>query len=153
MNTSMLISKLSAKRNGSFISIRWTTDVKLNAAAVKSGHVAYRVTDAVIRKGIKYSSQKSVQAKVEQGAILEHKLPWGEWKTGYEGLLITHKNNDYVRLYLAKNKPNVKYFLDGKEVTLDELKNSGLCLMSQFNKSSERPDALTIKVANIQEIH
>lgn len=154
MNTSMIITTLGKKNNGSWFNIQWVSDLPVNAASKKSGVVAYKITTAQCRKGIRYSSQKSVQAKVENGKVLDHELPWGKWVEGHEGLLIEHKENIYVRLYLGPNTPHTSYFLNGKEVTIDELKESG-CILNSFFKptsSAEKPDALTVKAQNIQQI-
>ena len=139
MNTSMIIDTLSRKQNGSFFKIRLVSDVKLNAEAKRNGVVAYKVSDMTVRKGIDYKNQKCVKEKVEAGKVLTHELPFGEWAKGYEGLVIEHKGN--------------KYILNGKEVSLDDLKKSGLVLNSYFSDSrKEKPDCMTVKAENIQEI-
>ena len=152
MNKSMIIDALNEKKNGAFFSVRLVSDVKLTAAAKKSGVTAYKVTDMTARKGIDYKAQKSVQAKVDAGKVLMHDLPWGNWVEGQEGLLIEHKGATYVRLYSAPNKATCRYYLNGKKVTLEELKNSGYVLGSYFNKSGEKPDAMTVRIENVQKI-
>lgn len=153
MNTQKLVATLSTKKNGSWFNMRWVSDVKLSASAKKMGVTAYKITEAQVRKGINYTHQKSVQMKVESGEKqLTHELPWGNWKEGYDNLIIEHKGNDYVRLYLGANNPKVKYVLNGKEVTKKELQESGYVLKSYFTESTEKPDALTVKVANVEAI-
>lgn len=152
MNTSMIISTLNKKRNGSWFNASWVSDLPLNAAAKKAGVIGYKITNAQCRKGIQYKSQKNVKAKIDHGYELKSELPWGNWKSGHEGLIIEHKNNNYVRLYLGPNKSKVEYYLNGSKVTYEDLKNSGYLQASFFNKSDEKPDAITVKCENIQEI-
>lgn len=153
MNTSMIIDTLSRKQNGSFFKIRLVSDVKLNAEAKRNGVVAYKISDMTVRKGIDYKNQKCVKEKVEAGKVLTHELPFGEWAKGYEGLVIEHKGNKYIRLYSTPNKASVKYVLNGREVSFDDLKKSGLVLNSYFSDSrKEKPDCMTVKAENIQEI-
>jgi len=153
MNTSMIVTKLNKKRNGTWFNVSWASDLPLTAAAKKAGVIGYKVTSAQCRKGIEYKSQKSVQDKITQGYELKSELPWGKWKDSYSGLIIEHKECDYVRLYLGPNKPKVEYFLNGSKVTYNDLKNSGYLQASFFNKTEEKPDAITVKCENIQEIH
>lgn len=152
MNKSMIIDALNQKKNGAFFSVRLVSDVKLTAAAKKSGITAYKVTDMTARKGIDYKAQKSVQAKVDAGKVLTHELPWGNWIEGLEGVMLEHKGATYVRLYSAPNKATCRYYLNGKKVTLEELKDSGYVLNSYFNKSGEKPDAMTVRIENVQKI-
>lgn len=153
MNTNLLVDTLNKKANGSWFNAEWCSDLPLSAEAKKQGHIGYKITTAQCRKGIEYSTQKSVQEKVAHGYVLRHELPWGQWKAGYEGLILEHKEQEYVRLYFGPNQPKTKYYLDGKEVTYEELKTSGLVLKSFFNKGFQKPDCLSIRIANIQKIY
>ena len=154
MTTSMIINKLATKQNGAFFKIRWASELPLTAAAKKLGITAYKLTEAICRKGIDYKNQKSVQAKVDEGKILTHELPWGSWHPEHKGLVIQHKGKDYIRLYLGPNKTKTTYILNGAICTYDDLKNSGYVLNSWFNKTEagEKPDALTLKSESIQMI-
>lgn len=154
MTTTMIINKLANKQNGAFFKIRWVSELPVNAAGKKLGVTAYKLTDATCRKGINYDKQKSVQAKVDEGKILTHELPWGQWHPDYAGLIIQHKGNDYVRVYLGPNKAKATYILNGAVCSYDNLKNSGYIQPSYFKKaeSGEKPDALTLKAENIQMI-
>ena len=158
MNTNMILNKLNLKTKGQFFKLSYVSDLPLTAAAKREGHNAYKVTTATVRYGINYSSQKAVQEKKAQ-AIASGATPsdygtlsWGTWKKGYEGVVIEHKGQNYIRLYSTPNKAKSRYFVDGVEVNLDALKNSGLIQNSYFNKSNEKPLAMTIKAENIQEI-
>ena len=153
MNKETLIKTLAKKNSGSWFNITWKSDLPLLKAAKDQNVTAYKMTSAQCRKEISYAAQKSVQAKVQRGYQLTHELPWGKWVEGYEGLLIENKGINYVRLYFGPNKSETKYYLNGKEVTYNDLKESGMIQNGYFNKkSSERPDCITVKVDNIQVI-
>lgn len=153
MNTNLLINTLGAKNNGAFFKIFYITDVSISAQAKRDGNVVIKCTTATVRKEINYDKMKSVQAKVAQGKVLTHKLPFGNWAEGHEGLLIEHKGKTYVRLYNSPNKPKSDYFLNGRPIEKEKLKNMGIVLNSYWNKSSSVPDCITVNVANIQEIY
>ena len=152
MKLELITKKLDEKQNGSFFKIRWASELPVCAAAKREGVTAYKLTDAVCRKGIHYKNQRSVQMKVEEGKILTHELPWGVWHPDYPGLVIQHKGNNYIRVYLAPNKPKCTYILNGAVCSYEQLKNSGYIQKSWFNKKEEKPDALTLKADNIQMI-
>ena len=164
MNTQMIIDRLNQKQNGAFFNVRTVSDIPMLAAAKRMGHTCYKETVMTVRKGISYKNMKAVKdkiaLKVANGEItqaeidaLDHKLPWGAWKAGSEGLIIEHKGQNYVRLYSSPNKAKVRYFLDGVEVTYDALKNSGVVQPSYFNKSGEPMTAITLKAENIMVIY
>ena len=152
MNTNLIINTLATKNNGAFFRISYCTDLPLCAAAKRTGITAIKFTVATVRKGIAYDNMKSVQAKVEQGKELTHELPFGVWRAGYEGLIIDHKEKSYLRLYSSPNKTNSKYILNGVEVTKEQMINSGVVQKSYWNKSSIKPDCISVSCANIQEI-
>lgn len=151
MNTNTIIDKLNTKRNGSWFLITWESDLPLVASAKKAGVTGYKRVTAQCRKGINYTHIKSVQKK--HG--LEYKaeqLPWGNWKEGREGLIIEHKNNDYLRLYYGPNKSKVEYYLNGRKVTREELYNSGMVQKSYF-KAKEKSECISVKTNNIVKIY
>lgn len=150
METKAIINKLSKIQNGAFFKIRWMTELPLTAAAKREGITALKLTSATMRKGIKYSNQKSVQLKVEkEGKSLTSELPWGKWHPDYKGLVIQHKDKDYIRLYSSPNKSKAEYILNGEIVSYEKLKESGYIQNSYFNKTSESPDAMTLKAESI----
>ena len=152
MNTNFIINTLATKNNGAFFRISYCTDLPLCAAAKRTGITAIKFTVATVRKGIAYDNMKSVQAKVEQGKELTHELPWGSWKVGSEGLIIEHKEKTYLRLYSSPNKSKSKFFLNGVEVTKEQMKNANVVQNSYWNKPDTIPDCITVNTANVQEI-
>lgn len=153
MNTNLIINTLGNKHNGTWFKIEWVSDLPLSAAAIKDGHIGYKETTAQCLKGVSYKNRKSVKNKIAHGYQLKSDLPWGHWKPGYEGLIVEHNNNDYIRLYFGPNAPRTKYYLDNKEVTFEDLRKSGLLKASFFNKRGEMPDCINVKAQNIQKIY
>lgn len=151
MNTNMIINKLSTKRNGQFFNISYVSDLPMTAKAKREGIVALKVTKATVRKGISYKNMKSVQERLGDKINEPLELPWGIWVPEYKGLLIEHKGKTYLRLYSSPNKSKSVYLVNGKEVSLDELKSMGIVQNSYWNKTG-KPDCLTVNTANIEEI-
>jgi hypothetical protein len=116
-----------------------------------------KITKLIIRGGIGYDNMKAVMEGRENGTLPEENagLPWGEW-ADEEGIHITHKGSDYVRMYPAsginiatghKFVPEVSYLLDGKEVPKEEVMD--LCQKSEFPDKKEEPLCFTIKLDNL----
>ena len=161
MYTSEIINALNTKQNGQFFKIQYATDAKVSAK--HKNHKVVKVTTATARKGITYKNLKTVkarlQAKVDNGEMtydemVNYKptLSWGAWKSGYEGLILEHKGKDYLRLYTSPNKSKVRWFVDGVEMTKDEVKATGYVLDSYWNGTAKDRDCYDIKVENIQAI-
>ena len=151
MNTNMIINKLSTKRNGQFFNISYVSDLPMTAKAKREGVVALKITKATVRKGISYKNMKSVQERLGDRINEPLDLPWGIWVPEHKGLLIEHKGKIYLRLYSSHNKHKSVYLVNGKEVSLDELKSMGIVQNSYWNKTG-KPDCLTVNTANIEEI-
>ena len=151
MNTNMIINKLSTKRNGQFFNISYVSDLPMTAKAKREGIVALKITKATVRKGISYKNMKSVQERLGDRINEPLDLPWGSWIPEHKGLLIGHKGKTYLRLYNSPNKNKSVYLVNGKEVSLDELKAMGIVQNSYWNKTG-KPDCLTVNTANIEEI-
>ena len=151
MNTNMIINKLSTKRNGQFFNISYVSDLPMTAKAKREGIVALKITKATVRKGISYKNMKSVQERLGDRINEPLDLPWGIWVPEHKGLLIEHKGKIYLRLYSSPNKNKSVYLVNGKEVSLDELKSMGIVQNSYWNKTG-KPDCLTVNTANIEEI-
>lgn len=151
MNTNMIINKLSTKRNGQFFNISYVSDLPMTAKAKREGIVALKITKATVRKGISYKNMKSVQERLGDRINEPLDLPWGSWIPEHRGLLIEHKGKTYLRLYNSPNKNKSIYLVNGKEISLDELKSMGIVQNSYWNKTG-KPDCLTVNTANIEEI-
>lgn len=146
-----IITKLNTIKNGTFFRITTTKDIPFNRYG--KNNTGYVLTTRTVRKGIRYSSQKAVQEKIEnEGYELTHKLPFGaEWKKGYEGIAYEKNGTDYIRLYICGNTTK-QYFLNGQEVTLQELKDSGI-VQNSFFKEVPTPLAIGPKTTSIVSIN
>lgn len=157
MNANMMMEILKQKNKGQWFKCFWTSDVPVKASAKRNGVVVNKMSEATVRFGINYASQKKVQAKVEAGYELSHELPWGSWRPGFEGIIIDHTNkageqNSYLRLYPSPNKTKVKFFLNGKPIGKEELKALGYVQESYWNKKAEDVDCFTVNIRNISDI-
>jgi len=138
---------------------------KMRASASRE-HTLTKTTETLLVKGIEYAKQLTVIDDIANGYQLTHKLPWGEWDSVMKNI-INHKGNRYARFYYVdgqrmadgtlkglKGRKDVlnitKYFLDGKEVSYQFLKENDLMQNSFFNE--KEVNALTINVDNILEI-
>lgn len=152
MNKNEAMTIINSIHRGTFVSIGWTTDVPLTAAAKKAGHVVYKKTLATVRFGINRTNKASIKAKMEQGYVPQQRT-WGTYLAGSDRI-IEHTNkagehNLYVVAHSTPNKSKVKYYLDGKEIKRTDLQATGLVLNSYFNKLDEHPDVITVKLENI----
>lgn len=154
MNVNMMMMKLKNIRKGQWFILRYTSDLPLTAEAKRNGYVCYKSTTMTARYGIFYANLGKVKDKVAKGELpTKHELSWGSWKPGYEGTLIEHKNQNYLRVYLSPNKSKVEYFINGQSISKEGLMTLGIIQPSYFKKKSDsQPDCLTIKVENIESI-
>lgn len=160
MNINMMTQTLKTINKGTWFKLSYTSDLPLTAKAKREGYVAYKRTNMTARYGIRYSNisavkQKMMMKAMETGTPVpeKHELSWGEWVPGYEGILIEHKNNKYLRIYTSPNKSKVEYYVNGQPITKAGLQTLGILQNSYWNKKDgEVPDCLTIKVENIDTI-
>lgn len=156
MNYNYLVSKLNQKNKGQWFKMTYISDVPVKAA-FKKNHTVNKLTTSTVRYGISYDNIKSVQQKTADGTLNRiHDLPWGKWVANMEGIFIQHTNkegreNIYLRVYNSPNKPVSVYFLNGKQIDKEELKNMGIVQDSVWNKK-EASECFTVNVANITEI-
>ena len=55
-------------------------------------------------------------------------------------------------MYSSPNKSKSKFFLNGVEVTKEQMKNANVVQNSYWNKPDTIPDCITVNTANVQEI-
>ena len=155
MQLADILKVVHSKYLGELLVVIAKSEVKLTASAKKAGNEAHKVNMIPSVVGISYSDLKSVQEKVANGEkVLTHELPFGEWskEPDEKNLIINHKTNKYLRIY-PKDKIFTKYYLNGKEVSLEELKESELVQPSYFNKKSNGiPECMTLNIDNIENI-
>lgn len=74
-----------------------------------------KITKDTVRLGVDYSNMK-INAGRETGS-----LPWGHWVKGYEGLVIEHKGNNYLRVTSSySGNASSRFFMDGAEISASE---------------------------------
>lgn len=153
MNTNAIIARLSTKNKGQFFKASFITDVPVRAFAKARGDVVLKYTIGTFRWGINYKNMAKVKAAdALKGGEVRHELPFGEWDPQHKGLIINHRNKQYVRLYGSPNKSRVQYYLNGKPIAKEVLKNLDIVLPSYWNRK-ESNGVYTLKAGNIQEIY
>lgn len=103
------------------------------AAAHKARRLR-KVVTAVCLTGAEYANLRENKDR-ETGP-----LPWGEWKVA--PFVITHKGQDYARLYLMDHGLSAIYTCDGEVVTRDEY----LSFLTPSQRGAGRPNAGTVTV-------
>lgn len=109
------------------------------------------VSEVLVGKEVKYRELKESVDGLKKGELeTTGKLAWGVWKVGYEGTLIEHKGNVYLRYYIVKDgsaKTTTEYTYNGKTFDIDSVK-------SHLKKVSSKDDDsnLITCLVNIKEI-
>lgn len=136
-------------RPGAVYRVAWRRGMKTRKTA---GDVACeKAVSALVRAGVDYDAQKAVQAKRETGELPAENqgLPWGEWADDVKGTIL-HKGKRYLRLYPHRGAiPLATFFLDGKEVSPDDVKP--LCLASEFQDRADA-DCFTLGLDNLESL-
>lgn len=126
MELKEITSKLKSIPNGANIGITYKSDIskQLNASARKEGHTIEKEGRVVLRKGLK---------KDRDPENIPGDRSWGKHSseeenvTNGESFIIEHNGKYYVDFYVGSaggvgiQAPKYRYFLDGKEVTKEEL--------------------------------
>lgn len=151
MDFNNVMNAVKRSNNGSFRSMEWESEVPVKSA-LKGQHTVTKRTKAQVRFGVSYDHMASVQNKRISGELpgMNQGLRWGQWKDGYENLVIEHKGNHYLRCSLFPGaRSNTQYLLDGQPVSKDELKD--ICNPSAL-KSSDTKDCFNVNMSNILSI-
>lgn len=138
MNINQLTAKLSSRPKGSFFSITTRRPVKL-----KKGFSAHIEKQSQIQGlfGVEYAHTASVRAGVESGEREAPTLPKGVkrcfYQDGikfYEGL----NGNISMGINLSGNKPKSLFFMDGKQVSEEQIQN--MVLSSELAEKKTRAE-------------
>ena len=92
--------------------------------------------------GVEYKSL-AVNEDTETGP-----LPWGEWSQ--YPYVVTHKGQDYLRIYTVDGSVKTQYFVDGIDVSREEF--LGYLTPSQREASRPNGGTLTIKAGNVRVV-
>lgn len=118
-------------------------------------------TAAWVRTGVKFSNLAKIAQGVEMGTRdAVSKLPFGNWRAGFENLIIDHtpkgqtQSVEYVRLYPATfpnlKTPKVEWLIDGAVATYEQVEP--YLLASEKRKDEREIDCFTLRADNIIEI-
>lgn len=155
MEFNTINTKLSKIHNGTWFSIVTKTDVPLSAYGKSLNVNITKITVRTVRKGINYSNLSRVKNESSFNSK-SRELPWGNWMNN-SNVFIEHCpkgagiKNIYLRMYTSPNTPKSIYLLNGKETTIDYLKNSGY-IQNNYFKDSGFSDTMTINIKNIISI-
>lgn len=172
MKESVVLNRLTEIPNGRYFKMTWKSEIPV-FSKFKDFYEVTKVTTSTVRKGIKYTNTKAYKTRLyrklweECGGTCfmtpidfnkKHKteLPWGHYRKGYENVIIDHTNKagefcSYLRLYSSPNKPQVRYYINGREISKDELKAKGIVKESYWNEKVN-DGVFTVKIKNILSI-
>ena len=132
-------------KNGKWVAIKYSSNPK--PLKEFKNHTITKVTEGVYRLGIAYCNLKSkIGVKTEN-------LPYGHWESEFKNLLLSHDGNDYLRIYTTNNpkhKSHTTYYLDGEEITKEELIEMGA--MSESQSKSKHTELFNVKLENVIQI-
>ena len=138
-------------KKGTFCTVKTVRDANVKKA-FRGLNIQKHVSYKGARLGIAYDNMAQTQDNRIGGIIPAENqgLKWGEWES--YPLFIQHKGKRYLRLYAQKDKMDVRFTMDGKEVSKSEI--------SDYLLASEKADredlgnnlTLTIKTGSIVEI-
>lgn len=146
-----LIEAINRTRKGTFTHISYITSPTLNAAGKKEGVVITKHTEKVVRIGVKRNNIAAVKAAEEARTTpKQERTPWCHWEI--ENVITKHNNKEDRYLTIANvnhgHHTKVRWFINGKEVTKQEVIDSGYVIPSYF-KEVETPATQQINIENI----
>jgi len=162
MTLDEVLKKVKEHKKGQFFWIDIETDHTgdMNAEARKAGHTCTKFSHLQVRRGVDYENIGAVKEK--RAAGVPKGTTWGTYSTDpeHEGMVIYHNGKVYIKFEpvimpdTAINAKQVKYFVDGVEMTLDDAIDTGYFTNSGI-KSISNPSPLTnrVKLENIINIY
>lgn len=158
MELNNIINKLSKQHKGTFVRIGWKSNIE-SAKARNAGVSVVKETDATVRWGVKYDNLKRVkEIKAEKAAAGEQPKEVRPWYKHLEQnpYIIQHlldKSKTYLQLYTVHNKKSMKtkYYINGKEMTKQQVIDSGYVNASEWAPKQECL-IMNIPTANIRYI-
>jgi len=138
MDTATYLQAISATGINA-ISVQWTTDTK--PAAKHAARRLRKVTTAMAMTGVEYRNLAAVTH--EPGP-----LQWGEWSM--YPYLISHKGQDYARLYTVDGTVRTKYYVDDVEV--DRKAFLAFLTPSVAKKKAPHAGTVTLRLDNVQVV-
>jgi len=117
--------------------VAWVSTVK--PAAAHKAHVLTKRVHATVNTGLEFKNL-AVNNDRETGA-----LKWGEWAV--YPYIVTHKGQDFGRLYVVDGTVRTAYFVDGREVKRADFD----ALLTPSARESKRPTGgcITVNLKNL----
>lgn len=125
----MLLSEVqqivNSSKKGTIHTVAWSKTLGNGDAKKDFRNRIQKQVIGYFRVGVTYSNMEKV--KIMRGDPTQDVasvLPWGHWLENYTNTIIEHKDKYYLRLTAAFNsnlKIKTKWFLDGEEVTKEQL--------------------------------
>ena len=131
----------------------WNKELKLLKKYEGENIKITKISKAIVRFGCQYDNLKNVINKRENGELPQDNqglngLEWLEYPIFLRGI---KNNNTYLRVNLIPDTIiETKYYLNGNEVTKDEILQ--YCLASNFS-NNKQIDVFNVNIENIQEIN
>lgn len=161
---------LSKQRNGTFVSVTWCSDLKNSVrSAQRSAYKVEKLCSGTFMKGSQYSKRKRViDKKTEDGDAyidpdtgtekMAMRESFYEAIPGYDYRLFGQGKKDSSKKYLllypcAHCKSRVKYYVNNKPVTKEELEEMDIMQPSYWKKSDIPLLHMTINLDNIHKIN
>ncbi|MBR3208907.1 MAG: hypothetical protein IKF82_01430 [Bacilli bacterium] len=139
--------ELNLKR-GTIHSIHWKRTLKKGDALKGFEGRITKETVGNFRIGVEYANMK-----VNEGKVVGS-LPYGFYELRNEIIYSPSSDTHQLRLTntMGSNKPKVKWYLDGNEITKDELIAMNALGASQRKVGGEPPLVINVKLDDIIEI-
>lgn len=151
MKATAIVQAVQNKKGQHVLAVWERTAKTLKTSSVVIG----KRTSAYVRAGINYANLGAVKDGIATGERGEvESLPWGQWRSGFETMIIDHKGTEYVRLYPAtfgNLVPSVQWSLDGRLATYDEVEPH-LLASEKRKEDDEKPLCFTLKAETVLEI-
>lgn len=151
MTVEQIMKVVNETRKGTFTRIEYVSEPSLTAAAKRMGVSVIKYTEKVVRLGVHYPNIADVQrAEAERTTPKQERAPWCHWEI--TDILAKHNTKEayYLAIATVNKGHNTKnrWFINGEEVTLQEIMESGYIIPSYF-KDGELPVVQRINIEHI----
>lgn len=150
MNTEII--KKAEQHSGGIAVVTYRRPVEVKKTGYLNGHIVEKQSRMTIRVGLEYSNQSDVREKHESGEVERKGLPESMQKISKAHYRNVKTGEDMIGCVPNGGSHDVRevaFFVDGKETSLDEIKDG---LRSSAYQSSGERDWMFLKVRNIVDI-
>lgn len=149
MKEQEIMKALSKIHNGAFFKMSYVSDCSDKVLArYKNSYNVIRIISSSYRKGIDYRNTKRYVP------LLADQKQRTSWFEHVDKTVVRHKTNGNKYLMLYKNpfaKPSIRYFVNSKPISRQELERLGIMQPSFFKSSNS--DVLTVRMSNVISIN